>query len=60
MNHKELIIELPNLDGETAFQLIGILDRIVAELWLAYGDEITQADQLDEPNDADPMVEFPF
>lgn len=44
---KELRARLPALDGRTAFELIGLLDALVAELWLVYGDEIVRDSAAD-------------
>ena len=42
MSGPSLQIRLPELDGPRALQLIGILDAIVAELWLHYGQVIVR------------------
>ena len=42
MTERFLTAKMPHLDGESALRLIGILDRLVEELWLLYGDEIFQ------------------
>jgi len=52
-----LQIRLPELDGPRAFQLIGILDALVAELWLHYGDVIVRDSEADI--DPDPQPEDP-
>ncbi len=60
---KLLNTRLPELDGETAFAVIGILHRIVDELWLLYGDEIFRdagfSPQIvsDEPDDYTPDLD---
>ncbi len=40
MESKYQSAKMPDLDGPTAFLLISLLDRLVEELWLLYGDEI--------------------
>lgn len=58
MPQRTLNISLPDLDGETAFKLIGLLDHIVAQLWLAYGDQIVQDDAGEDRPSL--QEEFPF
>lgn len=62
MKQPVLTLSLPQLDGPTAFQLIGILDAIVAELWIQYGDVIMQPPELASPDDEDPedYSDLPF
>ena len=57
MTNRLLQIRLPDLDGPRALQLIGILDAIVAELWLHYGDVIVRDSEVDF--DPDPESEDP-
>ena len=64
MSEKHLCIRLPELDGPRALQLIGILDAIVAELWLHYGDVMfrdakAEIDPDPEPDDED-VSDLPF
>ena len=64
MSDIHLCIRLPELDGPTALQLIGILDAIVAELWLHYGDVMFRdakgaVDPDPEPDDED-FSDLPF
>ena len=53
MSGPSLQIRLPELDGPRALQLIGILDAIVAELWLHYGQVIVRDAEahFEEPDD---------
>ena len=64
MSEKHLCTRLPELDGPRALQLIGILDAIVAELWIHYGDVIVrdvegEIDPDPEPDDED-SSDLPF
>lgn len=49
MTQRVLRLRLPELDGPTAFRLIGLLDALVAELWLVYGDTIYRDAGLTTP-----------
>lgn len=42
MSQTRLPKHLPELDGPRALLLIGILDAIIAELWLHYGEVIVR------------------
>jgi hypothetical protein len=59
---KELRARLPPLDGRTAFELIGLLDALVVELWLLYGDEIaSDSARAIDGRDVDPSDDdLPF
>ena len=62
MSQRILQIRLPELDGPRAVQLIGILDAIVAELWLHYGDDIlrdAESEAVPDPEREDPS-DLPF
>lgn len=61
MRPRTLEIRLPDLDGARALQLIGLLDAIVGELWVQYGDVIFGfADQESDDVDPDEASDLPF
>lgn len=51
MSGKSLTLALPELDGPSAFLLVSFLDRLSAELWVLYGEEIFQEADLRPDSD---------
>lgn len=62
MSESIIQIRVPELDGPRAFQLIGILDAIVAELWIHYGDAIIRDAErdVDRLPELDESADLPF